>query len=131
MYRMQLAGYKENYRTSILRSALNIYKEKLEDERQGRRPLYRPKEWRREEREEEKIRKRNEWANKKGHTAPIFVPATPGGDLAKEMQKVADTKANEGIHFKIVEMSGRRLKSELQKSNPTATPGCNKPECMG
>ena len=46
-------------------------------------------------------------------------------------KKVADGEASEGIHFNIVEMSGRRLKSELQKSNPTATPGCTKDDCMG
>ena len=28
-------------------------------------------------------------------------------------------------------MGGRTLKRELQRSNPTATPGCNKLDCMG
>ena len=36
-----------------------------------------------------------------------------------------------GINFNIVEMGGRTLKRELQRSNPTATPGCNKQDCMG
>ncbi|MCP3889243.1 MAG: hypothetical protein GY702_10270 [Desulfobulbaceae bacterium] len=46
------------------------------------------------------------------------------------MRVIADKEAAEGIHFNIVEMSGRRLKTELQKSNPTATPGCRKEGCI-
>ena len=131
MYRMKRAGYKEKYRKSVLKGALKIYREKKEDENKGERPMFRPKNWKRKEREEDKQYKRKEWASKKGHTAPIFVPSTPGGELAKAMKKVADGEASEGIHFNIVEMSGRRLKSELQTSNPTATPGCTKDDCMG
>ena len=128
---MKKAGYKESYRKSILKSALNIYEMKWEQDRLGTRPVFRPKNWKREERAREKVRKRRSWATRKGHIAPIFVPATPGGVLAKEMKKVADREASEGIHFNIVEMGGNRLKAELQKSNPTATPGCNKVDCMG
>ena len=40
-------------------------------------------------------------------------------------------EAKGGIRFKIVEMGGRKLKSELQRSNPTASPGCGKEDCIG
>ena len=130
MYRMKRAGYKENYRNSILKSALRIYHQKQKDEEEGVRPMFRPKDWKRKERDKAKRNKRTEWATKRGHTAPIFVPATPGGKLAKMMRQVADKEADEGVHFNIVEMSGRRLKAELQRSNPTATPGCGKEDCI-
>ena len=130
MYRMKIAGYKEEYRKSIALSALKIFKQKQDDENTGKRPMYRPKDWKRKERDKAKKTKRIEWATKKGHTAPIFVPTTPGGKLAKAMKEVADKEAAEGVHFSIVEMGGRRLKTELQKSNPTATPGCSKADCM-
>ena len=103
----------------------------MKDEKEGKRPVFRPKHWKKEERAKAKRYKRKEWASKRGHTAPIFVPATPGGELTKLMKKVADKEAGEGIHFNIVEMSGRRMKNELQKSNPTASPGCEKSDCMG
>ena len=67
-----------------------------------RDPFFLPKNWKRKERAEEKRYKRKEWASKRGHTAPIFVPATPGGKLARQMKKVADKEAGEGIHFNIV-----------------------------
>ena len=51
--------------------------------------------------------------------------------MAKAMKKIADKEASEGIHFNIIEKSGKRMKAQLQKSNPTATPGCKKDECMG
>ena len=131
MLRMKKAGYKETYRKSILQSAMKICQEKWNEDREGIRPIFRPKNWKKEERRKEKINKRKEWATKKGHIAPIFVPATPGGELAKAMRKVAEQEAKGGIHFNIVEMGGNRIKTELQKSNPTATPGCQHEDCMG
>ena len=130
MYRMKIAEYKEAYRKSIVKSALHIWEIKQDEENSGVRPMFRPKDWKRKERDKNKQNKKKEWATKKGHTAPIFIPATPGNKLAKAMQEVANKEAAEGIHFNIVEMSGRRLKTEFQSSNPTATPGCTKDDCM-
>ena len=97
----------------------------------GVQPIFRPKNWKKEERKEAKRRKRYEWATKGGHIAPIFVPATPGGTLLKMMRKVAEDEAKEGIKFKMIEMGGRTLKSMFQSSNPTATPGCSEEDCIG
>ena len=47
------------------------------------------------------------------------------------MKEVADKQAEEGIHFNIVEVGGRTVKAEVQRSNPTETQGCVKPDCMG
>ena len=48
----------------------------------------------------------------------------------KMMRKVAEEEARDGIKFKILEVGGRTLKNELQRSNPTATPGCDKSDCL-
>ena len=87
----------------------------------GVRPIFRPKFWKREERKKQKEIKKKEWGTKKGHIAPILIPTTPGGKLARMMKEVADKQAEEGIHFNIVEVGGRTVKSELQRSNPTET----------
>ena len=34
------------------------------------------------------------------------------------------------MKYKIIESGGRKLKSKLQKSNPTATPGCDNADCL-
>ena len=46
------------------------------------------------------------------------------------MRKVAEEEGKEGIRFKIMEVGGRTIKSELQRSNPTATPGCGEHDCI-
>ena len=131
MLRMKIAGYGERYRENIVRKALLIHKKKMDDDEKGVRPIFRPKFWRKEERKREKERKKKEWGTKRGHIAPIFVPTTPNGVLAKKMKEVADKQAEEGIHFNIVEVGGRTVKAEVQRSNPTETQGCMKPDCMG
>ena len=92
--------------------------------------IFRPKYWKKEERKKAKNMERLNWANTAGHIAPIFVPATPGGMLMKMMRKVAEEEAKEGIKFKIMEVGGRTMKRELQRSNPTATPGCSAEDCI-
>ena len=131
MLRMRKAGYRESYRKSMLVGALNIYEQKIKDDKDLRTPLFRDKCWKKEERRKEKLNKKKEWATKRGHIAPIFVPATPGGELARRMKAIADKEAEKGIHFNIVEMGGKTLKSEVQRSNPTATPGCERKDCLG
>ena len=131
MMRMKEAGYTEGYRKAILINALRIHEKKIKDEEEGTRPIFRPKNWKKEERRRDKIRKKKTWATERGHIAPIFVPATPGGELLKRMGHIADKEAKGGIHFNIIEVGGKTMKSSLQKSNPTETPGCNKDDCMG
>ena len=130
MLRMKRAGYSEKYRREVLTHALGIYDRKWAEQRNGTRPIFRPKGWKKKERREAKRSKKLNWATKDGHIAPIFVPTTPGGILAKMMRKVADEEAKEGIKFKVMEIGGRTLKSELQKSNPTASPGCGENDCI-
>ena len=130
MKRMKQAGYGEVYRKTVLKHALGIYDTKIKMHEEGVRPLYRPKSYKKKERKAAKIKKKHQWAKKGGYTAPIFVPATPGSQLLKEMRKVAQEANKEGIRFKIIESGGIKLKQVLQKSNPTATPGCDKEDCM-
>ena len=47
----------------------------------GTRPRYRKKEFEAEKRRIEKKNKKQNWANKGEHVAPIFVPSTPRGEL--------------------------------------------------
>lgn len=131
MQRMKDAGYGERYRKDILQQAMAIVDSKKKEERNGIRPVFRPKMWQKEERKKKKREKKHEWATKGGYLAPIFVPSSPGGELAKRMRQVMKDEKKGNINFNIVEMGGRTLKRELQRSNPTATPGCSKQDCLG
>ena len=130
MDRMKEAGYGENYRKDVLTHALQIYDKKWEEHRKGNCPIFRPKNWKRKERREDKLKKRLNWASKDGHIAPIFVPTTPGGTLMKMMRKAAEEEEKDGIKFKIMEVGGRTMKREVQRSNPTATQGCMEDDCI-
>ena len=59
-----------------------------------------------------------------------MVPSAPNGELAKMLREVVEKEQQEGIKFKIVETGGITIKSRLQKSNPTATPGCSALDCV-
>ena len=130
MDRMRKAEYSETYRREVLIHAINIYDKKWKDHNEGTRPIHRPKDYQKDKRRREKEEKKHEWAKKDVHIAPISVPTTPGSELMKAMRLVAEKEAKEGIRFNIIEMGGRTLKREFQKSNPTAPPGCTKEDCL-
>ena len=83
-----------------------------------------------EERREIKRRKRHNWSTGGGCIAPIIVPATPNSELVKMLREVANRETDAGLKFKVVERGGRTMKSEVQISNPTATPGCSSSDCL-
>ena len=63
---MKRAGYSETYRKAILTNALEIYEKKLKEDEDGTRPLFRNKNWKKEERRQTKENKRKQWATTKG-----------------------------------------------------------------
>ena len=129
--RMMRSGYSQKYRVEALNRALRIYDKMREEDNDGRRPQYRPKDWNIISRRKEKEIKKYEWSTKGGHIAPIFVPPpTPNGELAKSLKQIADKEAEAGVHFKIVEAGGLSMKSILQKSNPLQKIGCGNPDCL-
>ena len=130
MRRMMVGGYSEGYRKNVLCHAIRIYDKMCRESESGERPLFRPKDWNREERIIDKRKKKYGWSTKGGYIAPIIVPATPNSGLAKALREVAEREAESGLRFKVVEGGGRTVKSVVQKSNPTATPGCGYTDCM-
>ena len=55
-------------------------------EREGGRPLNRPRSWEEDERQKSKFNKKKNWFWTGGHHVPLFVPHTPGSELAKRMR---------------------------------------------
>ena len=74
------------------------------NEKEGKIPLHRSSEWKQKGRERKKSKQKEDWFRKNEYyESPIFIPATPGGELKKELQK----KVNESdIKIKIVEKTG-------------------------
>ena len=130
MLRMRKSGYPEKYRKDTFRRSLRIYDNMVEDDLSGARPLYRPKDWNIVARRKAKQKKKYEWSTRGGHVAPIFVPPTPNSELALSLKAIAETEAEAGINFKIIETGGLSIKSVLQRSNPLETAGCDSTDCL-
>ena len=62
----------------------------------------------------------------------MFVPHTPGGGLARELQKEEDnfSKLHRVARVKIVERGGKKVKDILGKKDPWAPSTCFRPDCM-
>ena len=65
--RIQYSGYSEKFKCEVVDSALKAYRARKKADQEGERPLHRPKKWRREEREQEKMRKKSSWYEKGGN----------------------------------------------------------------
>ena len=77
---------------------------------------------------EQKEKKRREWYKQGGFDSVLFVPSTPNGKL-KRMYQTEISKS--GLRIKVVEKTGRTLKSQLQASNPfRQQEGCGRPSCF-
>ena len=74
MLRMLQSDYPEKYRVDTLSRAFRIYDNMIKEDREGVRPLYRPKDWEVVSRRKEKENKKHNWSSKGGHVASIFVP---------------------------------------------------------
>ena len=60
----------------------------------------------------------------------IIVPSTPNSELLKMLKEVAESEAENGLKFKILERGGKPVKRKVQNSNPTAKAGCQSGDCL-
>ena len=88
------------FRREIIDSGIKAYRQMEENDRQGRIPLHRTREWKRNERERMKRVKKEEWFKKGGYESLIFVPATPKAELKKKLQRKVDET---DIKIKVIE----------------------------
>ena len=127
MMKLQFSGYSQVFRYEIAKSAIHAYERIREDDERGIRPLHRPKNWRRTERKREKENKMKNWYKQGGFDSVLFVPTTKNGKLRRMYQHVIQ---NSGIRMRVVERTGRTLKSQLQTSNPFKRRICGRENCF-
>ena len=54
MQRMQFSGYEKKFKGEVVKSAFKAYRTIIEKDERGEQPLYRPKMWKRVERQKER-----------------------------------------------------------------------------
>jgi hypothetical protein len=119
-----------NTELSTLLHSFRIYDKITDDNQKGIRPLYRPRCWKQDERRINKKRNKYTWSSKGGSISQIFIPTTPLVGLARDLREIAGKEALLGLKFKIVEMGEGKIKNELQRPNPTGSPGCSNVDCL-
>ena len=135
MLKLKNSGYLTKYRTEILDSALVAYEKMVEADKDGTKPLFRDRNWNREQRNDEKMNRRLNWykSEKNGieYKSILFVPVTKGGTLAKELKKrEEEINKNSKERIKIVEGGGTKMKDILIVKNPFPSTTCEKKKCL-
>ena len=127
MRKLQFSGYDKTFRYTVAKSAINAYEAIRDQEAQGTRPMHRPKDWRRVERMLEKEEKKKTWYKRGGFDSVLFIPSTPEGKLKRMYEEII---RRSGIRIKVIEKTGRTLKSQLQTSDPFRDPDCGRADCL-
>ena len=134
MLKLKNSGYSQKFRTEILNSAFKAFQKMKDDDKSGIKPMYRSREWNQEERTLMKAKKKVNWWNTDKSTVQyksvLFVTPTPGGVLAKELQKrEAELNRNTDERIKIVEKGGLKIKDILGAKDPFKKSNCSEKTC--
>ena len=129
--RMKSSGYNEKFRLEVVKSAVEGFNKMVKLEREGGRPVNRPRSWEEDKRQKKKHLKKQNWFRSGGHHVPVFVPHTPGSELARRMrQKEEENNQGRKIRFLIVELGGTKIHHLLWKPNPWAGGKCESDDCF-
>ena len=112
-------------------NGINGYNRILEEDKNGNKPMYRIKQWRKDSRRLEKQRKKKSWLGT--YKDCMFVPPTPGGGLRKQLQaKEIEMRPGgwEDWSIKIIEMAGKTLERVSVKNDPFSGNQCPDPKCL-
>ena len=113
-------------------SAFKGFEKMLEEDQKGIKPLFRSRNWKKDEREDIKRNKRINWYKNDEieYKSVLFVPPTPGGVLAKQMKaREGEINRNNKERIKIVEKSGQKLENILSKKDPFKKEKCAVKSC--
>ena len=134
MLQLKNSGYTKKFRKEIVDSSYKAFDEMMENDKNGIKPLYRPRHWNAEERKIQKSRKRSNWWNtvksKVQYKTVLFVTPTPGEILMKALQKrEKELNRDDKERVKFVEKGGMKIKNILCKKNPFKKSKCQEKTC--
>ena len=105
---MARSGYPEGYRVEVIKSGVIGFERQLEASQKGEKPLFRPRDWQKEERKVSLYRPAD---------CVGFFPPTPRGELVSEINKVREEEEGRRIVVKMraIETGGLSLAKQLVK----------------
>ena len=105
----------------------------LEADKDGTKPLFRDRNWNKDERISIKQNQKHNWYRKNpkiNYKTVLFVPPTPRGILAKELTKREDElNKHSNSRIKIVEKGGVKIENILTTKNPFPKSKCKEKWC--
>ena len=117
MRRMQYTGHSEEMRFRVVSSALQRYDDKVSNGGLLSR-----------RQESQRGPDKQDWYKKNGkYDSVMFVEATPGSELRKEVERIV---RRHRVKIKVVERVGTTVKRTLQKSDPFSQRGCGRDQCV-
>ena len=153
MRKLERSGYSESVRRNVALSGVRGYLRMVKEEEEGGRRVNRPRQDGEEERRFKKLAGKSNWFRSPAKKAVsnrklnrrrmpskrtkvktvdtvMFVPHTPGGELAKRLQEAEDrfVKNRSGGRVKFVERGGSALRDVLCNKNPWSSEGCGRGE---
>ena len=96
---MQFSGYNEKFRKEVLRSAIEAYKRIKRDVREGKKMLYRNKQWQNKRKMEQKRNTKANWYKQKSKNknpqpknqkSILLIQPTMGSQLKKEYKRAIE-----------------------------------------
>ena len=121
-----MSGWSEKFRQETIQSGVLGYERQCRVSDAGGRPLYRPRSYEAEERRMKKALTKTTWY--KPADAALFIPATPGEELKKNIERVVKEELERiGMTAKVVETGGVTMRSMLVRTDLT---GCIIPSCV-
>ena len=131
---MMDAGHSQAFRDLITTRAVAKYGNSLRNHRkvgEGRRPMYRTREERERQWEEQGGRPtKANWFRKGGFTSVLDVPATPGSELAGRVEEVLRTVPGPGgCRPRVQERPGRSVLAALTSNNTFPRESCGRSLC--
>ena len=71
--KMKDSGYDEKFRYEVIDSGVKGYREQVKKDKDGIRPMFRPRNYMKDERKEKKEQDKRDWYKKGGHTSVVEV----------------------------------------------------------
>ena len=126
--KMARSGYPEGYRVEVIKSGVTGFERQLEASQKGEKPLFRPRDWQKDERRKHKLARKVSWYRPADCVG--FFPPSPRGELVSEINKVLEEEGRRiGVRMKAIETGGLSLakqlvKPDLRRGEPCGRPGC-------
>ena len=105
------------------------YEKQLAASKRGEKPLYRPRDWKKEERRRRKMVRKVGWYRPSDCVG--FFPATPRGELNTAISKILEEEGKRiSMKLRSVEMGGVSLAKQLVRKDLKSGEPCGRPGCV-